>query len=58
VFDPEGDTPLAYGVKAMPTSFVIGRDGKVRFVHTGYTAKTIADYRREIEQLLAETTGT
>ncbi len=54
VFDPNGDGPLAYGVKAMPTSFLIGRDGIVRFVHTGYTAKAIDAYRREIEQLLGE----
>jgi thiol-disulfide isomerase/thioredoxin len=57
VFDPKGTAPLAYGVSAMPTSFLIGRDGRVRFVHTGYTSKTIEAYRREVEQLLAETTG-
>jgi cytochrome c biogenesis protein CcmG/thiol:disulfide interchange protein DsbE len=57
VFDPEGTAPAAYGVGAMPTSFLIGRDGRVRFVHVGYTAKTVDAYRREVEQLLAETTG-
>ena len=56
VFDPEGTAPAAYGVGAMPTSFLIGRDGRVRFVHVGYTAKTIDAYRREVEQLLAEPT--
>ena len=56
VFDPQGTAPTAYGVGAMPTSFLIGRDGRVRFVHVGYTAKSIDAYKREIEQLLAETT--
>jgi cytochrome c biogenesis protein CcmG, thiol:disulfide interchange protein DsbE len=56
VFDPQGTAPTAYGVDAMPTSFLIGRDGRVRFVHVGYTAKSIEAYKREIEQLLAETT--
>ena len=56
VFDPEGTAPSAYGVTGMPTSFLIGRDGRVRFVHIGYTSKTVDAYRREIEQLLAETT--
>ena len=56
VLDPKGTAPTAYGVTGMPTSFLIGRDGRVRFVHIGYTAKTIDSYRREIEQLLAETT--
>ncbi len=55
VFDPKGTAPTAFGVTGMPTSFLIGRDGRVRFVHIGYTAKTIDSYRREIEQLLAET---
>lgn len=55
VFDPKGTAPSAYGVTGMPTSFLIGRDGRVRFVHIGYTSKTVEAYRREIEQLLAET---
>jgi cytochrome c biogenesis protein CcmG, thiol:disulfide interchange protein DsbE len=54
VFDAKGTAPSAYGVTGMPTSFLIGRDGRVRFVHIGYTSKTIDSYRREIEQLLAE----
>ncbi len=56
VFDPKGAAPSAYGVTGMPTSFLIGRDGRVRFVHIGYTAKTVEEYRREIEQLLVQTT--
>ncbi len=55
VFDPKGTAPAAFGVSAMPTSFLIGRDGRIRFVHEGYTATTIDAYRHEIEQLLAET---
>ncbi len=54
VFDPKGTAPAAYGVTGMPTSFLIGRDGRVRFVHMGYTAKTLDSYRREIEDLLVE----
>jgi len=58
VFDPNGTAPAAFGVTAMPTSFLVGRDGRIRFVHVGYTAKTIDAYRREIEQLLAGTSST
>jgi cytochrome c biogenesis protein CcmG, thiol:disulfide interchange protein DsbE len=53
-FDPQGKSAKAFGLEGMPTSFLIGRDGKVRFVHTGYTQKTLEDYRREIELLLEE----
>lgn len=41
---------------AMPTSFIFGRDGKLRKVHKGYRGdKTVELLRSEIEPLLAET---
>ncbi len=61
VFDPKGTAPTAFGVSAMPTSYLIDRDGRVRFVHVGYSAKTIDAYKREIDELLSDTraaTGT
>jgi len=42
-------------VPTMPTSYLIGRDGKVRYLHVGYHgAQTERDLRREIDALLAE----
>lgn len=38
VVDP-GTLARAYGVQAFPTSFVVGRDGRIRFVETGYTTE-------------------
>jgi cytochrome c biogenesis protein CcmG, thiol:disulfide interchange protein DsbE len=35
-FDPQGDTPRAYGVKGMPTSVLIGANGKVLRHHAGF----------------------
>ena len=35
-FDPKGVAPRQYGVKGMPTSFLIGRDGKIIFKHLGF----------------------
>jgi hypothetical protein len=35
-FDPAGDTPRRFGARAMPSSFVIGRDGRVRLQHDGF----------------------
>ena len=37
VYDKTGQTPTAYGVKGMPTSVLVGRDGKVLFQHIGFT---------------------
>lgn len=42
-------------VPAMPTSYLIGRDGRVRFMHRGYHgASTDRELRKQIEELLAE----
>lgn len=49
----------ALKVPAMPTSYLIGRDGRVRFVHAGFHgAATEQELRSQIESLLAETAGT
>lgn len=42
-------------VPTMPTSYLIGRDGRVRFVHEGFHGEaTDRELRRQIESLLAE----
>lgn len=39
----------------MPTSYLIGRDGRVRFIHQGFHGDTTdRELRKEIESLLAE----
>lgn len=35
-FDAEGNVPKQYGVKGMPSSYFIGRDGKLIFIHKGF----------------------
>jgi peroxiredoxin len=35
-FDPAGDSPRAYAVKQMPSSFLIGADGRVLYTHAGW----------------------
>ena len=42
-------------VPAMPTSYVLGRDGRVRFVHAGFHGSaTEKELRTQVETLLAE----
>ena len=44
-------------VPAMPTSYLLGRDGRVRFIHAGFHgASTEAELRRHIEGVMAEDT--
>ncbi|HEX2854218.1 MAG TPA: TlpA disulfide reductase family protein [Opitutaceae bacterium] len=53
----DGGKKLVREVKApaMPTSYLIGRDGKVRFVHPGFHGdETDRQLRQQIDALLAE----
>lgn len=52
-FDPEGKTPKAYGIKGMPTSMLIGADGKVLMVHQGFKDENRDDLEKQIKQALA-----
>jgi thiol-disulfide isomerase/thioredoxin len=53
--DAEQKLVAAADVQTMPTSFLIDRSGKVRFIHNGFRGdQTIKEYRQEIEQLLSE----
>jgi cytochrome c biogenesis protein CcmG, thiol:disulfide interchange protein DsbE len=35
-YDPKGEVAKEYAIKGMPSSFLIGRDGKVLSAHTGF----------------------
>ncbi|WP_234030504.1 choice-of-anchor D domain-containing protein [Undibacterium sp. 14-3-2] len=37
-FDPSGTAPRTYGIKGMPSSVLIGQDGKVLYEHSGFRA--------------------
>lgn len=51
-FDPKGETPKRYKLKAMPSSYLIGRDGKVLAVHQGFKAEDTVDLEKRIAQAL------
>lgn len=42
-------------VRLMPTTVLLDRKGRVRYVHEGYSEEFLARYQAEIEELLAET---
>lgn len=51
-FDGKGKAPASYGIKGMPTSLLIGPDGKVLWVHTGFKAEESAALEQKIRQAL------
>jgi len=42
----------AVNARTMPASFLLDQEGRVRFVHDGFTAETGRAYEKEIEELL------
>ncbi|MES2952531.1 MAG: TlpA disulfide reductase family protein [Pseudomonadota bacterium] len=52
VFDPTGNTPKAYAIKAMPTSVLIGPDGKVLSVHSGFKDNDRSALEQQIQKAL------
>jgi len=53
-YDPKGQTASAYGVRAMPSSYIIGRDGRLKWQHMGFRKK---DTKKIEKQLIAAMEG-
>jgi cytochrome c biogenesis protein CcmG/thiol:disulfide interchange protein DsbE len=53
VLDPDGEISRAYLVEGIPQTVLIGKDGKVHVVHTGYSDALPGEISKEIEALLA-----
>ncbi len=50
--DPKGRLPGQFGVDTMPTSYLIDRDGVIRYVHRGFSRGDGSRLREEIRALL------
>lgn len=52
VYDPSGKIARQYDFKDMPTSVLIGRDGKQHFVHNGFFPAQEGEYVAHLESLI------
>ena len=53
--DPDQHLVRRADIPALPTCYLLGRDGRVRFVHQGFHGdETERELRREIDRLLAD----
>ena len=50
--DPKGECAEDFDVTAMPSGFLIDRDGVIRFVVQGFRERDAEEVRREVEKLL------
>jgi cytochrome c biogenesis protein CcmG/thiol:disulfide interchange protein DsbE len=53
-FDPKATLPPLYHVKAMPSSFLIDKDGTIVSTHIGFQEKDTGELERQVKELLAK----
>jgi thiol-disulfide isomerase/thioredoxin len=56
-YDPEGKLAEAFGVQAMPSSFMLDADGNVLATHYGFKLANTEEYEQAIRSALAEQSG-
>ena len=54
-YDSEAKLAKEYGVEAMPSSYVIGRDGEIVAQHLGFKVKRQDEYEATLVEALGET---
>ncbi|ACL71644.1 peroxiredoxin-like protein [Thioalkalivibrio sulfidiphilus HL-EbGr7] len=54
LFDTDKRISRLYEVRAMPSTYLIDRDGRVRHVHLGYRDGYIEMYQQQVRELLQE----
>lgn len=54
LFDTEKRVSRLYDVNAMPSTLLIDRDGKVRYIHLGYRPGYEARYESQVRELLKQ----
>ncbi len=53
-WDKKKKVVAAYNVETMPTSILIDKKGKIRFIHSGFEKEDLKKYIKEINTLLKE----
>ena len=54
LFDAQNEVSKLYDVTAMPSTVLLDRDGKVRYVHKGYQPGYENEYQTQIRALVKE----
>lgn len=57
LLDPDSKVISSYKARAMPTSYIIDREGVIRHVHFGYTSSDPEKWEKEIGGLLKKEDG-
>ncbi|MEW8085578.1 MAG: TlpA disulfide reductase family protein [Candidatus Thiodiazotropha endolucinida] len=54
LYDDRSKVSKQYQVKAMPSTFMVDRDGRIRYLHKGYKPGYEEEYQQQIRQLFRE----
>ena len=54
LYDGAGKTPEAFGLRGMPTSYLIDRKGRIQAVHQGFRPGDISSIQAEVTELLKQ----
>lgn len=54
LMDPKNQVAQLYDIEAMPTTYILDRSGKLRFLHRGFQKGYEVKYENEVKQLLRE----
>ena len=54
LYDSTSKVSQLYNNRAMPTTIMIDRNGKMRFMHEGYKSGYEKDYKKQIKKLIRE----
>lgn len=54
LFDQQSEVSKLYKVDDMPSTILVDRDGKIRYLHNGYVSGTEDQYVREVRELMEE----
>jgi peroxiredoxin len=54
LYDNRNQVSETYQVRAMPSTILIDRDGKVRYLHKGYKPGYEEDYQKQVRELIRE----
>lgn len=52
--DPKGILPSVFGIKAVPTSYLVDKNGVIRYVHVAFKEGDIELLKVEIKKLIAD----
>ncbi len=54
LYDPRGELATTYKVAGMPSAVLIDREGRIRYSHSGFSAKNKDLYEEQLRTLLNE----